>query len=95
MDRLAFHTMRTPRPTTGSAFAMCDVVAETLDMLLARLGLFNGNCPANPLVTRERRKAIPSCAHLHRNQKRPPQISRHSVYNASSESSHSDSVTKL
>jgi len=78
--------MRTPRPAAGPAFAFEQFGAGALDVMSPRLGLLDGNDPADPLIARQRCKIVPRRAHPRRRGQRFSQIRRHVMYYASGDS---------
>ena len=77
-----FSPMRTAGPAARTALAFSELCTHALDMLFSCFGLFHGDGPADPFITRERRNVFPCGERGLVGGKGFPQIRRNLVYAA-------------
>ena len=75
--------MRTARPAARPPHPFFELRAQPFDMLPPRLIFLDGDGPADPLVTRERRYVFPSRQCLRVGRERLSEISRETMYDSS------------
>ncbi len=74
--------MRAPRPTARPALSLEQLGPHARDVVAPRLGLLDRDDPADPLVARQRREAVPRRAQTPIRAQRPAQVLGDVVYHA-------------